>query len=203
MEKAFLHGLILALGLILPLGVQNLFIIQQGMMQKKLIRALPAVCTAAASDTVLITIAVSGVSLLFVERPLIKMMLCIGGALFLVYMGWKSWHSEENCLENGNAKELTPKEQIMFALSVSLLNPYALLDLFGVIGIGSLQYSGAEKLSYTTATILVSWVWFSFLSIAGHTLRKAPESIFKPIYLQRFAAVFIWCSAGYLVYSLI
>ena len=34
MSRAFFHGFILALGLILPLGVQNLFVLQQGMLHQ-------------------------------------------------------------------------------------------------------------------------------------------------------------------------
>lgn len=39
--EAIVHGIILAFGLILPLGVQNVFVFSQGATQPKLIRALP------------------------------------------------------------------------------------------------------------------------------------------------------------------
>ncbi|RZH87840.1 amino acid transporter, partial [Staphylococcus aureus] len=41
-----LHGILLALGLILPLGAQNVFVFNQGANQKKMINALPVVITA-------------------------------------------------------------------------------------------------------------------------------------------------------------
>ncbi len=56
----YLHAFILALGLILPLGVQNLFVFNQGVTQPALWRALPAVITAAICDTLLILLAVQG-----------------------------------------------------------------------------------------------------------------------------------------------
>jgi L-lysine exporter family protein LysE/ArgO len=43
MISAILHGMILALRLILPLEVQNVFIFSQGAIQKPLYRALPAI----------------------------------------------------------------------------------------------------------------------------------------------------------------
>ena len=62
MVMAFLHGFILALGLILPLGVQNLFVLQQGILQPRLWKTVPAVVTAALCDTVLISCSVGGVA---------------------------------------------------------------------------------------------------------------------------------------------
>lgn len=44
--NAIIHGIVLAFGLILPLGVQNVFIFQQGAWQKHIWRALPAVISA-------------------------------------------------------------------------------------------------------------------------------------------------------------
>ncbi|ALA71771.1 lysine transporter [Geobacillus stearothermophilus 10] len=58
MMRAFLHGLILAFGLIFPLGVQNVFILTQGAIQRRWRRALPAVLTASLCDTLLILLAV-------------------------------------------------------------------------------------------------------------------------------------------------
>ena len=44
--EAILHGIILAFGLIIPLGVQNVFVFNQGALQPKFSRALPVVITA-------------------------------------------------------------------------------------------------------------------------------------------------------------
>ena len=46
MLAAFLHGVILAFGLIIPLGIQNVFIFNQGATQPKFIYALPSILTA-------------------------------------------------------------------------------------------------------------------------------------------------------------
>jgi L-lysine exporter family protein LysE/ArgO len=66
---AFTHGFILALGLILPLGAQNVFVFQQGATQHRFFQALPAVITAAVCDTALIILAVLGVSVVVFTIP--------------------------------------------------------------------------------------------------------------------------------------
>jgi len=199
MEKAFLHGFLLALGLILPLGVQNLFILQQGMLQPDFWRTLPAIITAAACDTVLINVAVSGVSLLFVAQPEARVTLLVAGGMFLLYMGWKNWRRPAAAAKNSPAALLTARQQIVFAMSVSILNPYAFLDTVGVIGASSLQYTGLEKTAFTAAAVLVSWCWFTGLSLAGQVLGRLPDVMRNPLYINRFSAVFIWGSAVYLL----
>lgn len=201
MEKAFLHGFILALGLILPLGVQNLFVLQQGMLQPNFWRTIPAVMTAAICDTLLINAAVSGVSLLFLEQPEGRAALLLTGSIFLLYMGWKNWRSTAAVATAKNSPDslLTARQQIVFAMSVSILNPYAFLDTVGVIGASSLQYTGMEKTAFTVAAVLVSWLWFTGLSLLGQVLGRLPDTMRNPLYINRFSAVFIWGSAGYLL----
>lgn len=200
MKVAFIHGFILALGLILPLGVQNLFVLQQGLLQPSLRKALPAVITAAICDTVLIALAVGGISMLLMEVAYLQMVLISLGSCFLFYMGWQNWHSAAQLEEPSGAEIMGARQQMVFAMSVSLLNPYAFLDIMGVIGTSSLQYAGMEKICFALAAILVSWLWFSGLSILGHSLDCLPDSWRRPTVLQRFSAIFMWGSGGYLLW---
>ena len=203
MSRAFFHGFILALGLILPLGVQNLIVLQQGMLQPRLLQAIPAVITAALCDTVLISCAVGGMSLVLLEMAWLRIGLVVLGSLFLFYMGWKNWCNSQYLPAPGiQTKVLATREQVLFALSVSLLNPYAFMDIIGVIGTSSLQYAGGEKLAFTAATVLVSWLWFTLLSLIGHGLDFLPAVVRRPGILQRFSALFMWGSAVYLLSQL-
>ncbi len=62
---------------------------------------------------------------------------------------------------------MSPMKQVSFALSVSLLNPHAILDTIGVIGSSAALYSGSNKIAFTIACISVSWLWFFLLAILG------------------------------------
>jgi L-lysine exporter family protein LysE/ArgO len=216
---AFLHGFFLAFGLILPLGVQNIFIFNQGAAQPSLFRALPAVVTAILCDTLLILLAVLGVSVMVLSVSWVKMVFILVGILFLIYMGILTWRSsisspnsqpqpqpesapEQMVSENINnigIKAISAKKQIVFAASVSLLNPHAILDTVGVIGTSSLQYVGMDKLWFTGASILVSFIWFLFLAGAGRVIGQFNPS-FIPL-LNRISAIIMWGSAVYLSFS--
>ncbi|RHW37691.1 amino acid transporter [Lysinibacillus yapensis] len=199
MEPVF-HGIILAFGLILPLGVQNVFVFSQGVTQPSLIKALPAAVTAGICDTILITLAVLGLSMVVMQFEWIRLILLIGGILFLLYMGKVIWNSSSAGLENNEA--LPIKKQILFALSVSFLNPHALLDTIGVIGTSAVKYSGQDQLFFMIACIAISWLWFLSLMITGAFLKKIQiaSSIF--VLFNKLSAVFIWGTAIYLCVSL-
>jgi len=88
MLAAFVHGFILALGLILPLGAQNVFVFNQGASQPKFRGALPVIITASLCDTLLILLAVIGVSVLILTVPALQIGIFSIGLFFLLYMGW-------------------------------------------------------------------------------------------------------------------
>ena len=65
---------------------------------------------------------------------------------------------------------MSTKKQITFALSVSLLNPHAIMDTIGVIGTNGAIYEGVSKGIFMIATLSVSWLWFFLLAILGKAL---------------------------------
>lgn len=165
MTQPIVHGILLALGLILPLGAQNVFVFNQGANQNKFIKSLPVIITAGLCDTFLILISVLGVSLILMSLPILQLVIYIIGLIFLLYMALSLWNEKPNNLENHQS--MSAKKQIGFALSVSLLNPHAIMDTVGVIGTNASVYSGIEKLLFSLSTIMVSWFWFILLAILG------------------------------------
>lgn len=201
MQAAVLHGLMLALGLILPLGVQNTFVFTQGALHRRWAAALPAVLVAGLCDTLLIAVAVSGLSLVVLAVPWFKTALSWVGVAFLLYMGLATWRSKPAAEAGG--EEWPPRRQALFALSVSLLNPHAILDTVAVIGTNSLRYSGGPRLGYTLACVAVSWFWFAALATAGHLLGVAAGGTLLRRWLNRISAVIMWGVAVQLLVQLL
>ncbi|WP_368906963.1 LysE/ArgO family amino acid transporter [Bacillus wiedmannii] len=198
MSEAIIHGIILAFGLIIPLGVQNVFVFNQGASQPNILRAAPVVLTASICDTLLILIAVQGVSLVLLTFSWLTNTLYIIGFFFLLYMGFVIWRSNpSNDIKQENSMPL--KKQILFAASVSLLNPHAILDTIGVIGTNSIQYIGSEKWAFTLATIIVSWIWFISLALAGKFLKRMDSTGKTIVLLNKFSGLIIWGVALYML----
>lgn len=202
MVEAILHGFILSFGLILPLGVQNVFVFNQGAVQPKFFRVLPVIVTASICDTFLITLAVLGVSVIVLGIYWIKVVLLTVGILFLAYMGYVTLKSKPST-NSPDEKPLTPKKQIVFAVSVSLLNPHAIMDTIGVIGTSSISYTGIGKIAFTLACITTSWIWFIALAFVGRQIGRFNQSGGFIAILNKVSAFIMWGTAVYLFFTLI
>ena len=199
MLPAFAHGYLLAFGLILPLGPQNAFILAQGAGGKRWLEALPAVVAAGLCDTLLILLAVFGVSAVVLTVPWFRTALIATGIVFLAYIGWLNWRAPAGETGPAAAAPQNTRRQVAFTLAVSLLNPHAILDTIGVIGTSALAYAGSEKTSFAFGCILNSWLWFSGLAIAGRLFGQVGG---LQRWLSRASALVMWLSALYLLHSL-
>ena len=86
---------------------------------------------------------------------------------------------------------MSTKKQIGFALSVSLLNPHAIMDTVGVIGTSASVYSGIEKLLFSLSTIMVLWFWFILLAILGKTLESIDKTGKYIIILNKISSIIV------------
>ncbi|MBX6394610.1 MAG: LysE family transporter [Alicyclobacillaceae bacterium] len=199
MVAAALHGFLLAFSLILPIGVQNAFILTQGAVQRPWRKALPSVITASLCDTCLIAAAVFGVGQAAVQFPPIRWGLGLAGVAFLLYMGWSAWKEAGRQTVDVQGESWPVRRQIQFAASVSLLNPHAILDTVAVIGGSALAYADLPaRWAFAVACMAVSWIWFTGLSLAGHAVGRVIGLTEMVGRLQRGSALVIWASAVYL-----
>ncbi|WP_163582143.1 LysE/ArgO family amino acid transporter [Gracilibacillus saliphilus] len=204
--EPLLHGIILAFGLILPLGVQNVFVFNQGATHNKFVNALPAIITAGICDTILIYLAVAGVSIIVFSFEWVKILLFLVGVFFLAYMGWSMWKSKPEISDHQEKKHFSLRRQVTFAASVSLFNPHAIMDTIGVIGTSSLAYTGYEKWVFTVACIMISWIWFFSLAIFGRKIGQFDKNGKFLRFMNQVSAFIIWGMAvymGYQLYSLV
>ncbi|SFG84047.1 LysE/ArgO family amino acid transporter [Sporolactobacillus nakayamae] len=202
MIAAAIHGFLLSFSLILPLGAQNVFIFNQGAHSKHLSGVLAAILAASLSDTFLICLAVGGVSVLLLTFPWLVTSLLIAGILFLAFIGWTIWN-DSSAQKSQKTEQLSAKQQVLFALSVSLLNPHAILDTIGVIGTNAAHYQGVNQWLFALACISVSWVWFFGLAFAGNLTGKAANKGPLMQLINKISALMIWGVAIYLCWKLV
>jgi len=186
---AFLHGFLLALGLILPLGAQNVFIFNQGANHKRVSKTVPVIITAGLCDTLLIVLAILGVSLVLLSLPILQLIVYIIGFIFLIYMAISLWNEKPKNLEYQSP--MSAKKQIGFAMSVSLLNPHAIMDTIGVIGTSASIYDGVDKWIFSISTIAVSWLWFILLAFLGKMIGSVDKTGKWIVYLNKLSSVII------------
>lgn len=201
MSQAIIHGILLAFGLILPLGAQNVFVFNQGANHKSLKKALPVIITASLCDTFLILLAVLGVTIFLNTFPTLKLIIYIIGLLFLLYMAYSIWNEKPANQDKSDA--MSPKKQIGFAMSVSLLNPHAIMDTIGVIGTSSTTYAGHNIIAFTLACIAVSWLWFLSLAYIGKIIGSIDKQGNIIVILNKVSAIIILIVACIVIKNII
>ena len=186
----FLTGLLLAFGLICPMGLLNVYILNQGANGHSYTKTVPVALTASLADTFMIIIGVSGVALVISQYPKLQMWLIIFEILFLTYIGIVMWRAKFSISQEKPTYSV--KQQVFFTLGAFFLNPHAYLDTFGVIGVTAMLYHNAAKIVFTASVILVSWIWFFGLIGLGRLLRKS-QFLYK---IQgKLSAIIMWVSA--------
>jgi len=192
----FIHGTVLAFSLIMPAGIQNTFILNQSFINKSISSVIPIVITASLCDTTLIILSVLGISLILLEMESLKLLILVLGFIFLVYIGYKMWRHPTVELDEKQYK-LSRTKQIIFTISVSWLNPHAIIDTVVVIGTQCLQYSSYQKIAYSVGCIVTTWLWFLALALFGNRLGKLKSSNNIIGKINKLSAILMYLVAGY------
>lgn len=165
MLSYYLQGLMLGAALILPLGPQNAFVMNQGIRrQYHIMTAL--LCTL--SDVALICAGVFGGSALLMQSPWLLALVTWGGVLFLLWYGFgalKTAFSPDIDLENAEALRQGRGQIIATMLAVTWLNPHVYLDTFVVLGSLGGQLAEMPKRWFALGTISASFLWFFSLAL--------------------------------------
>jgi len=163
----YLAGLLLGLGLILPIGSQNIYVLKSA-IRLGLPRSLVVALVAASCDTLLITIGALGASAALAAAPALRPLLLVAGACLLLYLGVSALRADVPTADDSHGEENMAKAALA-TISASLINPHAIIDTVGVIGLAiSSAVDGA--LPFALGTISASFAWFFFLALAGSLL---------------------------------
>lgn len=123
------------------------------------------------------------------SMPTLQLFIYVIGFLFLMYMAWSLWREKPSNIEE--IEPMPAKKQVLFALSVSLLNPHAIMDTVGVIGTSASVYDGYDKVIFSLATISISWIWFILLAVLGRMTGKVDKTGKYIIILNKISSVIV------------
>lgn len=164
----FFSGLLLGLVVILPLGAQSLFIINQGMVSS-FPRAFVGTIAVCSCDSLLIVLGAGGASVLLVASGY-REVLVVSGVLFLVALGLLTLRSRP---QTSDAKPLTRVGAILAqAVGVAVLNPHAILDTICVLGAAIAVQAAHERLAFAAGVVGASWIWYPALGMGAAILRR-------------------------------
>ncbi|GAA4386270.1 LysE/ArgO family amino acid transporter [Tsukamurella soli] len=162
-------GIALGLSLIVAIGAQNTYLLQQGLL-RRYVAPIVAVCIA--SDVVLIACGVAGLGAVVADRPMLPALAKWGGVAVLTGYGLRAaWSATRaGTLEPAAVRGAAgPAAAVGTALALTWLNPHVYLDTVLLLGTAATRY-GAYRWWFGAGAALSSLLWFTALGFGAGRL---------------------------------
>ena len=198
MFTIYFQGALLGAAMILPLGPQNAFVLQQG--SRKQFHLMSALLCAL-SDTILIISGVFGGSALLSQSELLMALITWAGVAFLVWYGYEAFRTAmtpDDAVLQLERKMMTRWKVVVTLFAVTWLNPHVYLDTFVVLGSVGGQLESQLRPWFTAGALTASFVWFFLLAMLAawfSPILNKPRS-------QRFINLFVGCVMWFIAFQL-
>jgi L-lysine exporter family protein LysE/ArgO len=162
--------------LIVAIGVQNAFVLKQGVKHQAVFMTA-LICFLC--DVVLVSLGTTGMGALIAASPRLNRVIAFGGAAFLLVYGIRSLHAAKKAqgLDLAEADKVSHASIAATALAVSLFNPHAILDTVVIVGGTATRYEGPLRLACALGALTASGLWFYGLA---YSARKLAPILAKP-----------------------
>lgn len=198
----FFKGFFLGASLIMAIGLQNAFVLRQGIKKH---HVFVTALTASLIDVMLIGLGVLGFGALLEKFPSLITYITWGGAAFLIVYGAKSFYRafKPAVLSQDQAKGLiqqgSAKEIILIIMGISLLNPHVYLDTVVLIGGLAAGYGEQGKYIFGLGAMIASFCWFFALGYGARLLAPFFQKPKSWQILDFLIALIMWAIAASLL----
>lgn len=198
MFTIYLQGALLGAAMILPLGPQNAFVLQQG--SRKQYHIMSAfLCSL--SDTLLIVAGVFGGSALLSQSEILMQLITWAGVGFLTWYGYGAFRtalSSDDVVLRAENQVASRWRVIATLFAVTWLNPHVYLDTFVVLGSVGGQLESQLRPWFTAGALTASFVWFFALAMLAAWFSPVLN---KPL-SQRIINVFVGTVMWFIAFQL-
>ena len=165
----FIQGLIIGSTLIIAIGPQNLFVINQG-LKKSFVFSVVLFCSL--SDSILIIIGINLSSVIVGINPNTIIILKILGGIWLTIYGLNKirYISKIRNLKNTDTAESDFKKILISLFLITYVNPHVYLDT--IILIGSISTNFNSQLFFGIGAVMASFIFFFGLGYLSKFLSK-------------------------------
>jgi L-lysine exporter family protein LysE/ArgO len=199
--QVFFTGFSIGLSLIIAIGAQNAFVLQQGLRGTHVF----AVCLlCAVSDALLIWLGVTSFTKIITWLPMLDPVMRYGGAAFLIGYGALSLrsalYSNAALRVSGTETRRNLTRTLLAGLAITWLNPHVYLDTVVLLGTISTQFPGDEGV-FASGAMTGSFLFFFSLGYGARLLRPvfARPSAWR--ILEALIAFIMWAIAAKLILS--
>ena len=168
----FIQGFIIGSTLILAIGPQNLYVINQG-LKKNFIFIVVIICSLSDSLLIVCGIYLSN-NILSLNTSIITIMKLIGGIWLILYGINKIKNSRKHEIKSTEMNEASFTKVVLTTLAITYANPHVYLDT--VILLGSISINFNNKLYFGLGAICASFIFFFSLGYFSNFLSQYIKS---------------------------
>ncbi len=171
-------GFCLSAALIMAIGAQNLFVLQQG-LKGEYVTLVVLFCSLA--DALLITLGVSGLGTFLGAVPPLERVLAFGGSAFLAWYGLAALRRMRTPrrMIAGETPPIPRARVLAMLAAFTFLNPHVYLDTVLLMGAAGAAEPSGQRPLFIVGAASASVVWFASLGYGSRLLR--------PIFARPFA----------------
>ncbi|KVE31223.1 LysE/ArgO family amino acid transporter [Burkholderia sp. TSV86] len=172
---AFSHGMMLSASLIITIGLQNAFVLRQGIMRSH-VGKIVLIC--ALSDMLLISAGVGGASALVERYPAFVHAVLYVGLAYLAWFGFgalrRALKPARTALDAADPAAAQPEQRawtiVLTTLALTWLNPHVYLDTFLLIGTAGAREPEHARSAFALGAMAASAIWFVGLGYGARLL---------------------------------
>lgn len=154
----FLQGLTMGLAYVAPIGMQNLFVINSALTNKRR-RALLTALIVIFFDITLSLACFFGIGTIMQKFKWLQMVILCVGSLIVIYIGISLLRAKTQDLEK-DQPTMSIKKTISSACVVTWFNPQAIIDGTMMLGAFHVTLAAGQETPFITGVACASFSWF-------------------------------------------
>ena len=154
----FLQGLTMGLAYVAPIGMQNLFVINSALTNKRK-RALLTALIVIFFDITLSLACFFGIGTIMQKFKWLQMVILCVGSLIVIYIGISLLRAKTQDLEK-DQPTMSIKKTISSACVVTWFNPQAIIDGTMMLGAFHVTSAAGQETPFITGVACASFSWF-------------------------------------------
>ena len=197
----FIFGFYLGFSLILAIGPQNLFVIEQG-LKKNNVFLVCLICSI--SDFIFIIIGTTAFYFFSETNPIVDLILNLLLLVFIFYFIWNKLKASPEVLSLNMGYRKDPVEDIILkTLAFTYLNPHVYSDTIFIIGGFSREFILNEKIAFIIGASLSSFIYFFSLGYAASYFTNFINNQSSWRLINRTVIATMFVLATYVCYTII
>jgi len=199
-----MQGFALGMATIVPLGPQNVLVMNQG-IRRQYPLLIATLCLM--SDIILIAAGMFGGGTLLSASPILLRVITLGGVVFLAVYGfsalrsaWRGGLADADASAGDQSAQRPSRWRVVITmLAVTWLNPHVYLDTLVVLGSIGGQLEPLSRRWFAVGTMMASLVWFYGLALLSARLAPWLNQGRIQRGIQLFVGLVMWLVAAQLV----